>query len=180
MVAVPVVHHVRLNMRANAPARGFDGVVANATDLPGLLVPLTRTCGWSDAPHVASTAYYREFAIPKNLEDHRGGRRKFMEESVHYPMQRNGMKGGCYETRKRVEAGEVRPLAAAESHRSPSRQLEGARVRTRRLCAVPRRVGPAARPAPVGAVGREGVRTRWVWPFVEERVQPSGRITLSS
>ena len=106
MVAVPVVRHVRLNMRPNAPARGFDGVVANATDLRGLLVPLTRTCGWSDAPHVASTRYYREFVMPKNAGDHFGGARKFMEESVHYPMQRNGMPGGCWETRKRYAAGE--------------------------------------------------------------------------
>ena len=90
MLAVPLVKHVRLNMRPNAPARGFDTVVANATDLSGLLVPLTRTCGWSDAPHVASTAYYRSFVIPSNRKDHNGGRRKFMEESVHYRMQRNG------------------------------------------------------------------------------------------
>jgi len=111
MRLVPIVRHVRLNMRANAPARGFDGVVANATDLPpAVRVPLTRTCGWSDAPHVASTAYYRSFVIPKNLGDHNGGRRKFMEESVHYPMQRNGMAGGCWETRKRVASGQTAPI----------------------------------------------------------------------
>lgn len=107
MVAVPVVRHVRLNMRANAPAKGFDGVVANATELlpaGATYVPLTRTCGWSDAPHIASTSYYRDFAIPKNLGDHRGGRRKFMEESLHYPMQRNGMPGGCWEAKQRVKA----------------------------------------------------------------------------
>ena len=71
------VKHVRLNMRPNWPAKGFDGVVANASGLlgPRALVPLTRTCGWSDAPHVASTAYYRRFVIPKNLGDHRGGRK---------------------------------------------------------------------------------------------------------
>ena len=104
MVAVPVVRHVRLNMRGNAPARGFDGVVDNAT-MPGLLVPLTRTCGWSDAPHIASVDYYRRFVIPQNLRDHNGGRRKFMEESVHYPMQRNGLAGGCWETKKKVRQG---------------------------------------------------------------------------
>ena len=81
MMAVPVVRHVRLNMRPNLPARGFDGVVDNAT-LPGLLVPLARTCGWSDAPHIASVSYYRSFVIPLNVHDHHGGRRKFMEESV--------------------------------------------------------------------------------------------------
>ena len=121
MLALPIVRHVRLNMRPNYPPRGFDGVVANASGLlgPKALVPLTRTCGWSDSPHVASTSYYRDFVIPKNKNDHKGGRRKFMEESVHYPMQRNGMKGewergvsrmGCFETRKRVEAGETDPI----------------------------------------------------------------------
>ena len=108
MRAVPVVRHVRLNMRPNAPARGFDGVVENAS-LAGLRVPLTRTCGWSDAPHVASTEYYRRFVIPHNLHDHNQGRRKFMEESIHYPMQRNGMPGGCWETKQHVKRG-VRPI----------------------------------------------------------------------
>ena len=108
MLTVPVVRHVRLNMRPNAPARGFDGVIDNAT-LPGLRVPLTRTCGWSDAPHIASTEYYRKFVIPQNLRDHNHGRRKFMEESVHYPMQRNGIKGGCWETKQHVKRG-VRPI----------------------------------------------------------------------
>ena len=105
MLAVPVVRHVRLNMRANAPARGFDGVVENAS-LSGALVPLTRTCGWSDAPHVASVEYYRRFVIPQNFRDHDRGRRKFMEESIHYPMQRNGMRGGCWQTKQQVKRGE--------------------------------------------------------------------------
>ena len=98
MLAAPVVRHVRLNMRSNFPARGFDGVVANATDLAalGVTVPLTRTCGWSDAPHIASTRYYRETCIRLNLADHAGGRRKFMEESLHYRMQRNFRPGGCW------------------------------------------------------------------------------------
>ena len=48
-----------------------------------------RTCGWSDSPHVASTQYYVSFVIPRNRADHRGGTRKFMEESIHYPMMRN-------------------------------------------------------------------------------------------
>ena len=104
MLAMPIIKHVRLNMRPNAPARGFDGVVANAT-LPGLRVPLTRTCGWSDAPHIASAAYYREFVIPRNRGDHGGGRRKFMEESLHYPMQRNFLPGGCWETKQQVKKG---------------------------------------------------------------------------
>ena len=108
MIAVPVVRHVRLNMRANAPARGFDGVVENAS-LPGLLVPLTRTCGWSDAPHIASTSYYRSFVIPYNWRDHRHGARKFKEESIHYPMQRNFEAGGCWATKQQAKRGD-RPL----------------------------------------------------------------------
>ena len=104
MLALPIIKHVRLNMRPNAPARGFDGVVANAT-LPGLRVPLTRTCGWSDSPHIASTAYYRDFVIPRNLGDHNGGRRKFMEESLHYPMQRNFKPGGCWATKQLLLQG---------------------------------------------------------------------------
>ena len=108
MLAVRVVHHVRLNMRANAPSRGFDGVIENAS-LPGQLVPLTKTCGWSDAPHVARTSYYRDFVIPMNLADHNNGRRKFMEESLHYRMQQNFKPGGCWELKQRMAKGE-RPL----------------------------------------------------------------------
>jgi hypothetical protein len=108
MLALPVIKHVRLNMRPNSPARGFDGVVENAS-IPGLRVPLTRTCGWSDAPHIARTDYYRHFVIPRNRGDHNGGRRKFMEESLHYPMQRNFLKGGCWELKQKTKQG-VRPL----------------------------------------------------------------------
>lgn len=108
MISIPVVRHVRLNMRPNYPPRGFDGVIENAT-LPGLLVPLSRTCGWSDAPHIASVSYYRKFVIPQNEHDHFGGKRKFMEESIHYPMQRNGMPGGCWETKQQLKKG-IRPV----------------------------------------------------------------------
>ena len=106
MLTAPVVRHVRLNMRSNCPARGFDGVVGNATDLSarGVTVPLTRTCGWSDGPHVASTHYYRNFCIPLNHGDHNGGRRKFMEESLHYRMQRNFKPGGCWALKQAVHA----------------------------------------------------------------------------
>ena len=104
MLAVPVIKHVRLNMRSNAPARGFDGAIANAT-LRGLEVPLTRTCGWSDAPHIARTDYYINFVIPRNFGDHNHGRRKFMEESLHYPMQRNFLTGGCWELKQQIKAG---------------------------------------------------------------------------
>lgn len=113
MVDVPVVKHVRLNMRPNMPARGFDGVVENAS-LPGLRVPLARTCGWSDAPHIARTEYYRTFVIPRNRQDHNGGRRKFMEESLHYPLQRNGMRGGCWETKQQVRRGVQSPAWPAD------------------------------------------------------------------
>jgi len=101
-----VVKHVRLNMRPNV-ARGFDGVIANYSG-PSL-VPLTMTCGWSDAPHITPVAYYREFVIPLNRMDHRGGGRKFMEESVHYRMQRNFKPGGCWELKQAAAKG-VKPL----------------------------------------------------------------------
>ena len=104
MLAIPAIKHVRLNMRPNAPARGFDGLIANAS-FPGLTVPLTRTCGWSDSPHIALTAYYRDFIIPRNLGDHGGGKRKFMEESIHYPMQRNFQPGGCWEAKQQAKQG---------------------------------------------------------------------------
>ena len=108
MLTVPVVRHVRINMRGNAPARGFDGVVANAT-LRGLLVPLTRTCGWSDAPHFAAVEYYQRLVIPANVADHNGGRRKFMEESMHYRMQRNFRPGGCWDTKQQARRGVRQP-----------------------------------------------------------------------
>ena len=88
MAANAAVKHVRLNMRGNIQ-RGFDGVIENYTGASD--VPLTRTCGWSDCPHIAGACYYRRTIIPFNLADHHGGKRKFMEESVHYRMQRNGM-----------------------------------------------------------------------------------------
>jgi len=81
------IKHVRLNTRGNIQ-KGFDGVIQNYTGPSH--VPLTRTCGWSDGPHVTSTCYYLRTDIPFNMEDHHGGVRKFMEESVHYRMQRNG------------------------------------------------------------------------------------------
>lgn len=101
-----IVKHVRLNARANI-VKGFDGVLENFT-APGVLVPLTKTCAWSDAPHITSVRYYTNFVIPKNRADHNQGRRKFMEESVHYPMQRNGMKGGCWELKQMVKHGRTR------------------------------------------------------------------------
>ena len=78
---------MRLNTRGNIQ-RGFDGVIQNYTGPSH--VPLTRTCGWSDGPHVTATCYYLRTIIPFNQGDHHGGVRKFMEESVHYRMQRNG------------------------------------------------------------------------------------------
>lgn len=93
-------------MRPNV-ARGFDGVIENYTGLS--FVPLTRTCGWSDGPHVTTRAYYIDFVIPSNLADVGSGARKFMEESLHYRMQRNGSPGGCWELKKKAARGE-RPL----------------------------------------------------------------------
>ena len=98
-----IVKHVRLNARANI-VRGFDGVLENYT-APDVYVPLTKTCGWSDCPHFASVHYYRNVIIPMNRADHNGGRRKFMEESVHYRMQRNGNIGGCWELKRMVARG---------------------------------------------------------------------------
>lgn len=112
MQSIPVIKHVRLNMRANAPARGFDGLIENAT-LPGLRVPLTRTCGWSDSPHIARTEYYRSFVLPRNFGDHGGGKRKFMEESLHYPMQRNFRPGGCWEAKQQDKQGAAVRIARA-------------------------------------------------------------------
>ena len=107
-----IVKHVRLNMRPNAPARGFDGAIANYTG-PSL-VPLTKTCGWSDAPHIASTRYYVRFCIRLNAHDHNGGARKFMEESIHYNMQRNGHPGGCWALKQAIARGEARPRWPAD------------------------------------------------------------------
>lgn len=98
------IKHVRLNARANV-AQGFDGYIANYTGDSD--VPLTRTCGWSDGAHVASASYYRTFCIPLNARDHGHGRRKFMEESLHYRMQRNGSPGGCWELKRNA----TQPLA---------------------------------------------------------------------
>ena len=104
MDELPIVKHVRLNARANVE-RGFDGVIANFTHGR---VPLARTCGWSDGPHVSTKAYYKKFVIPLNLKDHCQGRRKFMEESVHYRMQRLGRDGGCWALKKSVADGATR------------------------------------------------------------------------
>ena len=41
----------------------------------------------SDAAHVVPTRYYLDFCIPINEADSFGGKRKFMEESMHYRMQ---------------------------------------------------------------------------------------------
>ena len=87
MASNRAIKHVRLNTRGNIQ-RGFDGVIQNYTGPSH--VPLTRTCGWSDGPHVTATCYYLRTIIPFNQGDHHGGVRKFMEESVHYRMQRNG------------------------------------------------------------------------------------------
>jgi hypothetical protein len=97
MARNPSIKHVRLNARANV-ARGFDGYIANYTGDTD--VPLARTCGWSDSAHVASTSYYRSFCIPINAQDQGQGHRKFMEESLHYRMQRNGAPGGCWELKR--------------------------------------------------------------------------------
>lgn len=91
------IKHVRLNARPNV-AKGFDGYIANYTGDTD--VPLTRTCGWSDGPHIASVQYYRKFCMPLNARDYNEGRRKFMEESIHYRMQRNGAPGGCWELKR--------------------------------------------------------------------------------
>ncbi len=103
MVRLPKVKHVRLNLRPNVPI-GFDAALANFTDGD---VPLSRTCGWSDAPHVASTHYYTSFVIPRNRQDHCGGARKFMEESVHYGMQRVGSPSGCWALKQKLAKGEA-------------------------------------------------------------------------
>jgi hypothetical protein len=116
------------SVRPNAPARGFDGVIENFT-ASDLTVPLTRTCGWSDAPHIARTDYYRNFVIPKNRGDHNGGRRKFMEESLHYPMQRNFLPGGCWELKQKYQQG-VRPLVWPADFDSYGTYLYGHASRT--------------------------------------------------
>lgn len=107
MLRHPLVKHVRLNARPNI-VKGFDVVLQNFT-APGVLVPLTRTCGWSDCPHVASADYYRNFVIPINRRDHNQGRRKFMEESIHYSMQKNGGEGGCWDMKRKIQRGESPP-----------------------------------------------------------------------
>ena len=94
MAAVPTVRHVRLNVRANV-ARGFDSHVVNFTG-PSVRVPLSKTCGWSDVPHVTTRRYYLDVAIPNNRGDHDHGKHKFMEESNHYKMMRNFAPGGCW------------------------------------------------------------------------------------
>lgn len=99
------VKHVRLNLRANVQ-RGFDLAVANWSRTWGKAdVPLTRTCGWSDSPHIASKHYYTSFVIPLNLRDHLGGRRKFMEESVHYKMQAQWTDDGCWALKTALQHG---------------------------------------------------------------------------
>mmetsp|Transcript_21951 Transcript_21951/g.64776 ORF Transcript_21951/g.64776 Transcript_21951/m.64776 type:complete len:184 (-) Transcript_21951:87-638(-) len=96
------IKQVRLNVRANI-AKGFDGFIANYSGDSS--VPLTRTCGWSDAAHVVPTRYYLDFCIPINEADSFGGKRKFMEESMHYRMQRNFMPGGCWELKRNASLG---------------------------------------------------------------------------
>ena len=95
--------HVRLNVRPNV-ARGFDSFVENYTEGR---VPLARTCGWSDCPHVTTKEYYTRFVIPKNRADHFNGARKFMEESLHYRMLRQGRPGGCWALQQAVARGET-------------------------------------------------------------------------
>jgi len=107
MTSLPTVRHVRLNIRANV-ARGFDSHVVNFTG-PSVHVPLAKTCGWSDVPHVTTRRYYLEVAIPNNLGDHEHGKRKFMEESNHYKMMQNFEPGGCWALKQAVSRGEPNP-----------------------------------------------------------------------
>ena len=107
MAAVPTVRHVRLNVRANV-ARGFDSHVVNFTG-PSVRVPLSKTCGWSDVPHVTTRRYYLDVAIPNNRGDHDHGKHKFMEESNHYKMMRNFAPGGCWALKQAVAKGEKDP-----------------------------------------------------------------------
>uniref|UniRef100_A0A7S4C7J5 Uncharacterized protein n=1 Tax=Chrysotila carterae TaxID=13221 RepID=A0A7S4C7J5_CHRCT len=104
MTSNPLIKHVRLNLRPNV-ARGFDTVVQNYSG-PSL-VPLARTCGWADAPHVTSRQYYLSFVIPLLMHDHDGGKRKYVEESVHYRMLRHGNPGGCWEFKNEIAKGNV-------------------------------------------------------------------------
>lgn len=99
------VKHVRLNARPNIE-RGFDTVLQNWT-CAGCVVPLARTCGWSDGPHVTRRDYYVGFVLPQNAKDHHGGKRKFVEESMHYPLLRAGASGGCWALQRAKARGEA-------------------------------------------------------------------------
>ena len=72
-------------------------------------VPLSKTCGWSDVPHVTTRRYYLDVAIPNNRGDHDHGKHKFMEESNHYKMMRNFAPGGCWALKQAVAKGETNP-----------------------------------------------------------------------